>query len=143
MAGKYGSSSVTITLDSSPGGSGVAITGFVLTLGGTKIVVETESAEVFGDAWRKHLATGMRSVPDIPASGFFDTTSSTGSHAVLTPVANDADPNQGTRTLVVVYGDSKTFTVETILAEYEVAAQVGSLTKFNTVLRPTGAGVWS
>jgi len=55
----------------------------------------------------------------------------------------DADPNGGTRTLSVLYGDGKTFTVETILAEYEVAGQNGNLTRFNAVIRPTGAGVWT
>jgi len=143
MAGKYGSSAVTVTIDSTPGGSGAAITGFAMELGGAKIMVETESSETFGDAWREFLPTGMRSVPDIPCSGHFDTTASTGPHVILAPGANDADPNAGTRTLVIVFGDSKTFTVETILAEYEVAAVVGSLTKFNAVLRPTGAGVWT
>lgn len=143
MAGKYGSSSVTITYDDAPGGSGQVVTGFVMTLGGAKIVVETESSETFGDAWREFLPTGMRSSPDIPVSGHWDTTATTGPHVVFNPVANDADPNQGSRTLVIVFGDSKTFTVETRLAEYEVAGTVGSLTKFNAVIRPTGAAVWS
>ena len=39
MAGKYGSSSVTITYDDAPGGTGRAITNFVMELGGAKIVV--------------------------------------------------------------------------------------------------------
>lgn len=143
MAGKYGSPSVTITYDDAPAGTPRIVTGFVMELGGAKIVVATESSHAFGDAWNKHVASGMRSVPDIPVSGFFDTTATTGPHAVFRVTDADVDPNGGTRTLAVVYGDGKTFTVETLLAEYEVAGQNGNLTKFKAVIRPSGAAVWS
>jgi len=143
MAGRYGSSSVTITYDNAPSGSGQIVTNFIMELGGAKIVVENESAEAFGDSWREFAAVGMRSSPDIAVSGHWNTTATTGPHVVFNPGANDADPNQGTRTLVIVFGDSKTFTVETMLAEYEVAGTVGALTKFNAVIRPTGAAAWS
>jgi hypothetical protein len=114
-----------------------------MEMGGVKIVVENESSETFGDAWREFLATGMRSVPDITLGGHWDTTATTGPHVVFNPGANDADPNAGTRTLVIVFGDSKTFTVETLVSEFEVAAEKGQLTQFRAVVRPTGAGVWS
>jgi hypothetical protein len=143
MPGKYGSKDVTITYDDAPAGTGRVITGFVMDLGGAKIVVESESSESFGDAWKEYLATGMRSCPDIPVSGKWDTTATTGPHAVLRPGDNDADPNAGTRTLVLVFGDAKTFTVETLLVEYEVAPKNGALTEFSAVIRPTGAAVWS
>lgn len=143
MAGKYGSSSVSVTFDDAPGGTGRAITNFVMKLGGAKIVVATESSEAFGDAWNEHTPTGMRSCPDIPVEGQWDTTATTGPHVVLNPVAGDADPNASTRTLVIVFGDSKTFTVETRLVEYEVLANNGKLTTFKGVIRPTGAAVWS
>jgi hypothetical protein len=141
--GRYGSSSVTITYDDAPAGTGRVVTGFVMELGGAKIVVESESSEAFGDSWREFCATGMRSSPDIPVSGLWDTTATTGPHVVFNPGSSDADPNAGTRTLVIVFGDSKTFTVETLLAEYEVAGQNGNLTRFNAVLRPSGAAAWS
>jgi hypothetical protein len=143
MPGKYGSKDVTITYDDAPGGTPRAITGFVMELGGAKIVVDTEESNEFGDQWKEFTATGMRSSPDIPVSGNFDTTATTGPHVVLNPVAGDADPNGATRTLAIVFGDGKTFTVETRLVEYEVAGQNGKLTKFNAVIRPTGAAVWS
>lgn len=114
-----------------------------MELGGAKIVCENESSESFGDAWKEFARVGMRSVPDIPVGGFWDTTATTGPHVVFLPGANDADPNGGTRTLVIVFGDSKTFTLETLLAEYEVMASVGKLTRFNAVLRPTGSAAWS
>jgi hypothetical protein len=55
----------------------------------------------------------------------------------------DADPNGGTRTLVLVFGDGKTFTVETRLIDYEVAAKNAALTAFTATVQPTGAAVWS
>lgn len=143
MAGKYASSAVTITYDDAPGGTGRAITNFVMNLGGVKIVVDTVDSTAFGDAWREHLAAGMRSMPDIAVSGFFDTTATTGPHTVLRVGDSDADPQGGTRTLVVVFGDSKTFTVETLLVESETVAEVGTLQKFNALIRPTGTGTWS
>lgn len=143
MPGKYGSDQVTVNYDDAPGGTPRAIQNFVMELGGTKIVVATEQSDAFGDAWDEHMATGRRSVPDIPVSGHYDTTATTGPHVVLNPVAGDADPNGSTRTLTVVYGDGKTFTVETRLVEYEVVGKKGSLTMFNALIRPTGAGVWS
>jgi hypothetical protein len=141
--GKQGSKEVTITYDDAPAGTPRIITNFVMELGGAKIVVETEESTAFGDAWREHMRTGMRSSPDIPTSGTFDTTATTGPHVVLRPGDSDADPNAGTRTLAIVFGDGKTFTVETLLVEYEVAGENGKLTQFNAVIRPTGAALWT
>jgi len=141
--GKQGSKEVTITYDDAPSGTPRIISNFIMEMGGSKIVVETESSEAFGDAWREHMRTGMRSIPDIPVSGTFDTTATTGPHVVLRPLDADAEPMSGTRTLVIVFGDGKTFTVETILAEYEVLGKNGNLTRFAAVIRPTGAAVWS
>lgn len=141
--GKQGSKEVTVTYDDAPGGTPRVITGFILELGGAKIVVETEESTAFGDAWREYCATGMRSSPDIPVSGHFNTTLVTGPHVTLRPVDGDAEPEGLTRTLAIVFGDGKTFTVETRLAEYEVAGQNGNLTRFNALIRPSGAAVWS
>lgn len=143
MAGKYGSADVTITYDDAPGGTGRAITNFVMNLGGVKIVVDLQSSEAFGDAWKEFVPTGVRSVPPIPVSGLWDTTGTTGPHVVLNPVDGDASPNASTRTLVIVFGDSKTFTVETRLADYEVTPSNGKLTEFKATIQPTGSGVWS
>lgn len=141
--GKQGSKDVTATYDDVPAGTPRAVGSLCLTMGGAKIVVETESSDTFGDTWREHLRTGMRNSPDIEMTGHFDTTPTTGPHAILRVVDADADPNAGTRSLVIVFGDSKTFTVETLLVEYEVVGQKGQLTKFKALIRPTGAAVWS
>lgn len=141
--GKQGSKDVTITYDDAPAGTPRVITNFIMEMGGAKIVVETEESHAFGDAWKEHTRNGMRNCPDIALSGFFDTTTVTGPHVTLRPLDADADPNGGTRTFVAVFGDSKTFTVETLLVEYEALGQNGKLTKFNALIRPTGAGVWT
>jgi hypothetical protein len=141
--GLQGSTSVTISIEDSPGGTPRTITGFVMELGGAKIAVETESSEGFGDAWRKHAPTGMRNCPDIPIGGLFNTTATTGPHVTLRPGDSDAEPNSVGRELVIVFGDSKTLTVTGHLVEYEAKPENGKLTRFNSLFRPTGAAVWS
>lgn len=142
-AGPHGSSEVTITYDDGPGGSGQIITNFVMELGGAEIEVELQSSEAFGDSWREHTPTGMRNCPMIPVKGQWNDTATTGPHTVLRPVDGDASPQASTRTLVIVFGNSKTFTVETRLAKYRVLAKNGNLTDFEAEIQPTGAAVWS
>ena len=141
MAGKFGSASVTITLDDGPGGTPRIVTSFILEMGGIKITSNMEGTTAFGDAWEKNLPVGVRKVDNIQLTGDWDTTATTGPHVVM--VSPDSDPNGGTRTLVVVFGDSKTFTVETFLMSYEVKGEVNKLTRFTAELQPTGSGVWS
>ena len=140
--GKQGSPSVTITYDDAAGAPQI-ITGFVMELGAAEIEVEQESSEAFGDSWREFTPTGMRNSPSINCKGHFDTTLVTGPHVVLRPGDADATPNAATRTLVIVFGDSKTFTVETRLQKYKVIPSNGKLTQFEATIQPTGAAVWT
>lgn len=141
MAGKYGSASVTISYDDSPGGTLRDMTAHILTIGGTKIEALTEETSPFGTASEAHTPTGKTRTPDIAIEGLFDTTATTGPHVVFgTP---DDGPQDATRTLSIVYGDSKTFTIETRLVDYEVLAQNGALTRYRATIRQAGAGAWS
>lgn len=140
--GIQGSTAVTVSLTDS-GGTPRTITGFIMELGGAEIEVELESSESFGDLWREFLPTGMRKVPQIPVKGFFDTTATTGPHVVMRPGDADATPTSTPRTLVIVFGDSKTFTVSVWLHKYKAQANSGKLSSFESVLQPTGAGVWT
>lgn len=140
--GKQSSADVTITYDDS-GGTPRAITGFIMELGGAEIEVELETSESFGDSWREKVPTGMRVSPPIGVKGHFDTTATTGPHVVLRPVDADALPNAATRTLVIVFGDSKTFTVETRLNKYRVVASNGKITAFEATITPTGVATWT
>jgi len=140
--GKQSSTSVTVTYDDAAGAPQI-ITGFIMDLGAAEIEVEQESSESFGDAWREHTPTGMRNSPPIGMKGHFDTTTVTGPHVVLRPGDADATPGAATRTLVIVFGDSKTFTVETRLNKYKVIPSNGKLTQFDATVTPTGAAVWT
>ena len=141
MPGKYGSPSVTITYDDAAGGTGRAVTNFILTMGGVKITANTQPSHAFGDSWEEHTPTGMRKVDPISLTGFWDTTATTGPHVVF--VDPDDGPQDDTRTLVIVFGDSKTFTVETRLISYSVMGKNSQLTEFEAVIQPTGSGTWS
>lgn len=128
MAGVYGSNSISIAYDDGPGGTARTITSFVLTMGDVVIAAKQDDGTAYGATIMKQLPTGVSELPDFELEGLWDTTSTTGSHAVLkTP---DTDPNGGTRTLTIGFGDSKTWATEGYLKEYRVIGQVGKLTRF-------------
>jgi hypothetical protein len=141
--GLQGSADVTVTYDDAPGGTPRVITNFVMNLGAARIQLNTQTSQAFGDLWEEHSPTGTRKSPDIPIGGLFNTTATTGPHVTLRPGDADALPNATPRQLVIVFGDSKTFTVSTRLVDYGVEAKVNALTEFSAVIRPTGAAVWT
>jgi len=139
-AGKHGSSEITITLDDS-GGTPRVLTNYILTMGALKITAETQVSTAYGDSWQEVLPTGMNKVDNITLTGFFDDTATSGPHAVMnTP---DSSPQATSRTLSVVIGNSKTWTVECFVTEYSVIGKVGNLTEFSTVLIATGQATWT
>jgi hypothetical protein len=141
VAGKYGSASVTVTFDDAPGGTGRDVTAHILSMGGVKIEQLTENTTPFGQAYESHTPVGVQRFPDVVFEGIFDTTATTGPHVVFgTP---DDGPQDDTRTLVIVFGDSKTLTVETRLVDYEVVPQVGTLHRFRATVRQAGLAAWS
>lgn len=141
MAGKYASQSWTIQVDDAPGGSLTSITQYVTSLSGIKLNAANQLTHTFGDSFQESTPSGMGSIDDITIEGFFDTTASTGPHAMLS--APDDGPQDATRTFTVSPGDSKTFSGETRLMSYEVLGVVGELTKYRAVLRPTGSFAWA
>lgn len=142
-AGKHSSSEITIGYDDSPGGTLRQIENSVLTMSGIKIEAPNQLTHAYGDSWEESTPTGMRKVPAITLTGFFDDTATTGPHTVLRVGDNDVDPNGATRTLVVVFGNSKTFTVETRLQSYEVLGKNGNLTEYASVIQPSGSAAWT
>ena len=140
MPGKYGSSSITVSIDDAPGGTLRAITSYVLELGGAKITSQMQDVTAIGDTVKKMLPTGLVENAKIRIRGLWDTTATTGPHAVLqTP---DDGPQDAQRTLTLVFGDSKTFTCEGYLESYEAVGTVGKLTEFIAEYIPNTA-VWS
>ena len=139
--GKHGSSEITITYDDAPGGTGRAVTNFILTMGAAKITAEMQASEAFGDIWAEFTPTGRKKMDAITLAGLWDDTATTGPHVVFIEV--DDSPADDTRTLVIVFGNSKTLTVETRLFSYAVMGKNGQLTDFEAGIQPTGAAVWS
>ena len=141
MAGKYGSGSIVITYDDGPGGTARTITPYVTAIGGVKVEQITEQTNPFGTTSEAHTPVGMQRVPDITLEGFYDTTATVGPHVVFG--APDDGPQDDTRTFTFAPGDSKTFTMESRLVDYEVTGQNGQLTKYKATIRQAGAGAWS
>lgn len=140
MAGKYGSSSVSVAYDDGPGGSARTVTANITKIGDVAIESMQEDSTAYGDTIRKQLPTGVKELPDIEFEGWWDTTATTGTHAVFgTP---DTDPNGSTRTLTIGFGDSKTWATEGFLKSYRVIATVGQLQKFKAVVTQNSGG-WS
>lgn len=140
MAGKYGSASITITYDDAPGGSARTITSGVLEMSGVKLTAGLQDSTAYGDTFKKMLPTGVNEAARMTLRGFWDTTATTGAHAVFG--APDDGPNDATRTLAVVFGDSKTWTSEGYLVSYEVLGKAGTLTEFTAELQQN-SGAWS
>jgi hypothetical protein len=141
MAGKYGSADVTLTYDSSPGGGGVAVQNFILNGVSAKVISHMMETTGLGDADVEQTPVGLKSYEVSTLEGLWDDTPATGSHFVFGTI--DDGPNDATRTMAIVFGDSKTFTVETRLMSYEVFAENGQIQRFRAEILPTGAGVWS
>jgi hypothetical protein len=140
LPGKYGAKDVTVSYDDA-GGVLRAVTNHILEMGGIKIESAMELTHAMGDTADESTPSGHISVPDINLGGVWDTTATTGPHVVFG--VPDSDPQGATRTLVVVFGDGKTFTAETRLVSYEVLGNNGALTRFAAVVRVTGVPVWS
>lgn len=139
---KYGSSSVTVTIDATPGGTATAVTSHILTMSGAKIENILQPSHAFGDSWEEMTATGFARVPAITFTGLHDDTVTTGPHDVFQVKAADRSASAATRTLALGFGGG-TFTVEGHMASYEVLGKNGNLTEFAAVFQPSGAGTWS
>lgn len=140
-AGKHGSAEISITYDDSPGGTGRDVTNFILTMGAAKITANMQASHAFADAWEEFTPTGTKKMDPMTLTGFWDDTATTGPHTVF--LDPDDGPQDSTRTLVIVFGNSKTLTVETRLVSYAVLGKNGNLTEFEAVIQPTGQATWS
>ena len=143
MAGKYGPSSVTVTLEDSPGGTARALTAFIT--GGVTVNKSSEMAETtaLGDSAKAYTPIGITSGENISLTGIFDSTGTTGSHAIFSTTGPDDGPQDDTRECVCVFGDSKTATFGTRLVSYSVIASNDNIQTFAAELQVTGAVVWS
>jgi len=139
-AGKHGSSEITISYDDGPGGSPQAIVSYILTMGAIKLTSNMQTSTAFADTIEKMLPTGMSKIDQVTLHGFWSDAATTGPHTVF--LAPDTSPQASTRTLAIVFGNSKTWTSEGYLVSYAVLGKVGSLTEFDAVLQQN-SGAWS
>jgi len=138
-AGKHGSSEITIAYDDASGAP-QTITCAVLTMGPIKLTSGMQTATAYCDSIEKQLPTGMTKIEQVTLTGFWDTTPTTGSHAVFK--APDTNPQGATRTLTVMFGDAKTWASEGYQISYAVIGKVSNLTEFEAVLQQN-SGAWS
>jgi len=141
MAGKYGPSSVTLTLEDGPGGTPRGLENFTLNGLSAKDMSEMVESHGLGDSWKERTPTGLLDSAEIELEMIWDTTATTGTHAIF--LAMDDGPQDDGRELVAVFGDSKTWTRDVRLAEREVIAAKDDIQKIKVKLIPTGAAVWS
>lgn len=141
MPGKYGPADCSVTLEDAPAGSAQALTNFILEGISIKKTAIQEQTNALGDAAEEHTPVGVTRTEPITLTCIWDTTATTGTHAVLGTV--DDGPQDDGRELIVIFGDSKTYTVDVRLETSEVVAANGVIQKIIAGLLPTGVGVWS
>ncbi len=138
--GMHGPAEVSVSLENAPGGTPKDIHNFILNGITAKDIARMMQSDALGDVWEEHIPTGKKAAEPITLEGLWDTTATSGTHAIMKDV--DDDPNDDGRELVVTFGDSKTWTVDVRLTSYAVVASNDSVQKFIAELQPTGAAVW-
>jgi hypothetical protein len=135
---RYRGSGGDLWVDQSSGGSGSASPLRYVSKWSGDFSTSTIEVTAFGDTTQ----TFLPSLPNakISFSGFADDTATTGPHVVFG--APDTSPQASTRTLAIVFGNSKTWTSEGYLVSYSVQGVVNQLTKFDAVLQQN-SGAWS
>ena len=141
MAGKYGPADVTLTIEDGPGGTARNIENYVLSGLAVKIASLMTETTALGDSWQEHTPVGIRFMDPITLEMIWDTTASTGTHAIF--LAVDDGPQDDTREVVAVFGDSKTLTFDVRLVSQEVSASTDGVQTISVELQPSGAAVWS
>ena len=141
MAGKYGPASVSCTLEDSPGGTARALTNFILEGISIKQTSILQDTPALGASFEEQTPPGTKRTENITLTVIWDTTGTTGTHAILGTI--DDGPQDDGRQLVVIFGDSKTYTVDVRLMSSEVVAANGAIQTMVAELVPTGTGTWS
>ena len=95
------------------------------------VEVMTEEATAFGDAWEKHISTGIKRADEITVGGFYDDTATAGPDAKFNVLGTEL-------TIVITWGGTKTSTFTAIAQKYERMGQVGQMTRYVATLLPTG-----
>src|SRR5689334_11615912 len=137
---KYGSASAVITIDDH-GGTPRIITGHVRTIGGLKITQITEENSPFGVAYEQNTPVGKQRVGPVSIEGDFDTTATTGPHAVFSTL--ETSPSDATRTLDISPDGTKHLSGEGYVTEYELVLSDGKITGYKATFVQAGLFAWS
>src|SRR4051812_9968997 len=105
---KFGSADVRIDFDNS-GGTPVNMSDYILEASEVSVEGLFEESQAFGDAWKENLPVGVKMLPEITLSFFYDDTVTAGPDAIFNAVA--ATVAAATRTLKFTWG-TKTTAVE-------------------------------
>ena len=136
---KYGSGSVTVTMDDS-GLTGRTITPYVDTINGLKIETITEDIMPFGATAELPNSVGVYKSQTITISGRFDDTATVGPHVVFGTISSTVAASS--RTLAVGLGGA-TYTVECIVTGYETQPSTGKLTRYTATLQTQAVAAYS
>lgn len=130
----YAQPNVTVNFDNS-GGTPVNISQQVMSISALDKEMTLEESDAMGDAWVEFLSAAVGRMAEITLGGLYDDTASTSVNAL----AGGNSDLGAIRTLQVVLGSSKSFTVETVIKSFRRIINRGELHKYELVLQPTGA----
>lgn len=136
---KYGSGSVTVTIDDS-GGTPRIVTPYVNSINGLKIETITQEINPFGGTAEKPNSVGVYKSQTVTLTGFLDDTATVGVIAVFGTISSTVAA--ASRTIAVVTGGA-TFTVEAILTGFEIMPKNGGLTEYAATYQTVAVGALS
>ena len=139
---RRGPAVITVSIQASPGGTVQQIKNFVqngITAKDMSIIADRTPV---GVDWMERTPIGVRDSEPVTIQGDFDDTATTGSHAIFQIAAADVSPDSAGREIVVNYG-GRTWTRSVHVESYAVMGTTTDIQKFEVVLSPTGAAVWS
>jgi hypothetical protein len=138
--GKQGTPQATVSIDTH-GGVLTNISAHIRKIGGLKISQITEQNSPFSMANEQNTPVGKQKFGPVTIEGDWDSTPTTGPHAVFSTL--ETLPSDATRTLTVVPGDSKTLSGEGYVTEYEVIFTDGKLTGYSAQFVQAGLFAWT
>lgn len=128
---------IKITSSSSTGSYHI-ISDYLDTIGGFQIEALTQETHAAGDSYVESAWTGVKRIPDITLGGFFDDVAASGPRALLGGVNVG-----GERNIKYYVATADSYKVDVLIASYQDSPVRNELTRFESVLRPTGAYVTS
>lgn len=137
---KFGSKDAVVTIDDH-GGTPRIITTNVRTIGGLKISQITEENSPFGVAYETNTPVGKQRMGPVTIEGDFETTATTGPHAVFSTL--ETSPSDATRTLDVSPDGTKHLSGEGYVTDYELVLNNGKITGYKATFMQAGLFAWS